>query len=162
MEINLKKLNYTFKQKPLLVGGMAMEYYGLRKSGNDIDFIAAEEDIAELIKLYPKRVKDLWGDLGVCPMEFEIWKTICCFDYKDLIIGAIEQPDYLIVSIDNLLKMKALAMHKEKYLNDTKLIVKYILDLQYKNLYQSIKAENEKITLDLKNIEYIEKTGPEE
>lgn len=31
--------NLNFSTKPLLVGGMAMEYYGLRKSGADIDLI---------------------------------------------------------------------------------------------------------------------------
>jgi hypothetical protein len=30
--INLAKLHYSFQTKPLLIGGKAMEYYGLRKA----------------------------------------------------------------------------------------------------------------------------------
>ena len=35
-------------------------------------------------------LKDLWGDLGVCVDEFEIWRSICLFDYACLSQGAIE------------------------------------------------------------------------
>ena len=41
MEITL---DYKFAYKPLLVGGGAMEYYGLRPRGADIDFILHEKD----------------------------------------------------------------------------------------------------------------------
>ena len=55
MHESLEKLNFNFSKKPLLVGGMAMEFYGLRKSGRDIDLVVAEEDVISLIKLYPIR-----------------------------------------------------------------------------------------------------------
>ena len=44
MDIDLGNLNYNFKKKQLLVGGKAMEFYGLRKAGEDIDFIVSKED----------------------------------------------------------------------------------------------------------------------
>ena len=31
----VKNLKYTFKRKPILIGGGALEYYGLRKTGHD-------------------------------------------------------------------------------------------------------------------------------
>ena len=34
--INVQKLGYEFLDKPVLVGGLAMEYYGLRKHGDDV------------------------------------------------------------------------------------------------------------------------------
>lgn len=105
MNLNLTKLNYQFIEKPLVVGGMAMEYYGLRKSGHDIDLMATEEDVVNLIKMYPDRVKDLWGDLGVCPFEFEIWRTICLFDYNFFKEGSIDEDDILIISKEKLLVM---------------------------------------------------------
>jgi hypothetical protein len=40
MEINLSVLNYKFMNKPLLIGGKAMEYYGLRKAGLDINSVS--------------------------------------------------------------------------------------------------------------------------
>jgi hypothetical protein len=157
--VPLNKLNYSFSKKPLLVGGMAMEYYGLRKSGPDIDFVAVEEDVVNLIKLYPERVKDLWGDLGVCPFEFEIWKTICLFDYDELSKDAIDEGEYLVISLEKLLFMKALAMKKEKYLKDTQLIVQDILDRQNK-LYNRVDTHNRNLLVGIEGINYIEKAGP--
>ncbi len=162
MIVPLDKLHYSFKQKPLIVGGMAMEYYGIRKSGDDIDLIATEEDIVELVKLYPHKVKNLWGDLGVCPFEFEIWKTICFFGYKELKVDSIEKENYLIISLEKLLFMKALVMKKkEKYLEDTKLIINNILDTQNKKSNQII-LHNAELIKDIPGIVYIEKIGSEE
>ena len=42
--IELNKLDVYFEDKPIVIGGMAMEYYGLRKHGNDIDFIVSNRD----------------------------------------------------------------------------------------------------------------------
>lgn len=160
MSINLDKLNYTFKKKPLLVGGKAMEYYDLRTSGNDIDLIADELDVKDLIKMYPDRVKDLWGDLGVCPMEFEIWRTICLFSYEDLVDGAIDIGDVLVVSKEKLLFMKALAMKKEKYFKDSMLLVESILKDQFAN-YEIEAKQNKQLLEGINKISYIEKLGPE-
>ena len=159
MDIPLEKLNYSFIRKPLLVGGKAMEYYGLRPAGADIDLIVMKDDLYHLIRQYPARVKDLWGDLGVCPYEFEIWKTICLFDYADLSENAIDEGDFLVISLEKLLLMKALAMKIDKYLKDTQLIVQDILDKKYR-LFDQIKAENHTFTNNIPGITYIEKTGP--
>lgn len=158
MDIDLQKLNHSFSNKPLLVGGKAMEYYGLRKAGADIDFVAAEEDVVVLIKQYPDRVKDLWGDLGVCPFDFEIWRTICSFDYDYFKEGAEDKGEYLIVSLEKLLFMRALAMKKEKYMKDLELIVDEILKEKSEE-YESQKQHNEKLLEGIENITYIEKTG---
>jgi hypothetical protein len=160
MDIPLHKLNYSFQKKPLLVGGMAMEYYGLRKSGADIDFIAEKEDVYNLIQRYPQRVKDLWGDLGVCPFEFEIWKSICLFTHADLRENAIDAGEYLVISREKLLLLKSFAMHIEKYKLDVQLLVQ---DLQKTNYQQfdQVRAENLEFTGKMPEIVYIEKTGPE-
>ena len=39
LNIDLSKLNFAFRTRPLLIGGKAMEYYGLRKAGEDINFV---------------------------------------------------------------------------------------------------------------------------
>lgn len=159
MNIDLSKLHYTFQKKPILVGGKAMEYYGIRTAGEDIDFIAHEKDVVELIKLYPNRVKDLWGDLGVCPHEFEIWRSIVFFDYNYFLEGAVEQDNYYIVSLEKLLFMKALGIKKEKYLEDLKLIVADIIKEKSKDLEKEI-DHNSKLLDRIENISYIEKLGP--
>ncbi|MEK7168536.1 MAG: hypothetical protein AAB532_02280 [Patescibacteria group bacterium] len=132
MNIDLDKLNYTFINKPLLIGGRAMEFYGLRKTGNDIDFVVIEEDLANLIKLYPDKIKDLSGDLGVCPFEFEIWKSISYFTYDELRRNSIEQENYLVISLEKLLFLKSLTLNLEKGLEDAVLIANKIIEEQSK------------------------------
>jgi hypothetical protein len=160
MDIPLSKLHYSFQKKPLLVGGKAMEYYGLRQAGVDIDLIAGKEDVANLIRRYPGRVKDLWGDLGVCPFEFEIWKSICLLTYDDLCENSIDEKDYLVISLEKLLLMKALAMKVEKYFLDIQLIVQALLDKKYQG-YDQVKDENVDLLTGIHDIVYIEKSGPD-
>ena len=140
----------TFHEKPLLIGGLAMEYYGLRKAGRDIDFVLSKPDHKKLEEklrtkglLYlegrhttgfrntPEFV-DLYGDKGILFHEMEIWTCILRFDYDYLSRGAIEQEYYKITSLEMLLFMKALCVDQSKYLNDVRLIGKKIISNQYK------------------------------
>jgi hypothetical protein len=130
-KVEFGRLNFEFASKPLLIGGWAMEYYGLRKSGDDIDFVITAADYERLSQKYPDHLKNLGGDLGVCVYEFEIWKTICLFDYAFLSRDAIEKEDYLVVSLEKLLFLKAMAMKESKYHRDLELIVERVLQIQY-------------------------------
>ncbi len=129
--INLSRLEYSFQSKPLLIGGKAMEYYGLRTAGADIDFVVSHEDHQELVRRYPDRVKDLHGDIGVCVDELEIWNRICLFDYDFLKEGCIQVGDICVIHLHRLLFLKAIAMGVKKYHRDLELIVKKVLDHQY-------------------------------
>ena len=151
MNVGLDRLSHSFRRKPLLVGGKAMEYYGLRQAGPDIDFLADPQDVRHLITLHPTRVKDLWGDRGVCPLDFAIWANICLLTYDDLAPEAIDEGDYLV--------MKVLAMHKGKYLKDTQLIVQRILRTQYE-AYGATAARNAALLEGIDGITYLERTGP--
>jgi hypothetical protein len=131
MDIPLEKLAFRFQDKPLLVGGKAMEYYGLRKAGADIDFIISLRDHDRLRKQYPDHVKDLYGDLGICEFEFEIWNQICRFGYEELKVGAIEEAEFLVISLEQLMFLKTLAIKKEKYYKDVLLLVDEILRRKY-------------------------------
>ncbi len=131
MDIPLGKLNYQFRDKPLLIGGKAMEYYGLRKSGADIDFVISRRDHANLKCKYPDHVKDLYGDIGICEFEFEIWNQICRYDYEELKEGAIEESSFLVISLERLLFLKTLAIKEEKYYRDVLLLVDEILKRKY-------------------------------
>ena len=133
MNIELEKLDYKFKYKPLLIGGKAMEYYGLRKAGADIDLVVHLTDHKALVDKFPSNIKDLYGDIGVCEFGFEIWNQICTFDYQYLKVNAIEKDDYLVVSLERLLFLKALAMEIPKYHKDLELVVKKVLDKAYEN-----------------------------
>ncbi len=131
MKIDLQRLDYKFNFKPLLIGGKAMEYYDLRKAGEDIDFVISKEDFAGLSQKYPKDVKSLYGDLGVITKGFELWTSICLFNYDQLVDGAINQGDFLVIALDKLLILKALGMKEAKYHKDLELIVEKILNIQY-------------------------------
>lgn len=133
MKIELEKLDYKFKYKPLLIGGKAMEYYGLRKAGADIDLVVHPIDHKVLVDKYPANIKDLYGDIGVCEFDFEIWNQICTFDYQYLKANAIEEENFLVVSLEMLLFLKALAMEIPKYHKDLELVVKKVLDKAYDN-----------------------------
>jgi len=131
MEVPLEKLVYQFHDKPLLIGGKAMEYYGLRKAGADIDLVISLRDHNNLKHQYPDHIKDLYGDIGICEFEFEIWNQICRYDYEELKVGAIEEPAMLIISLGQLLFLKTLAIKKEKYYQDVLLLVDEILKRKY-------------------------------
>jgi len=141
MNINLGKLGFQFSSKPLLIGGKAMEAYELRQAGQDIDFVITGADYERLAQMYPDHKKNLGGDLGVCVYEFEIWKTICLFDYSYLSRDAVDRGDYLLISLDRLLLLKALAMQIPKYHRDLELIVERMLHLQYVRQTQENKSE---------------------
>ncbi len=46
IEVNesLNEIPLSFIKKPIIIGGMAMEYYGMRKAGRDIDLIISQDD----------------------------------------------------------------------------------------------------------------------
>ncbi len=141
MDIDLTKLDYPFRSKPLLIGGMAMQYYGLRPAGADIDFVVARADYTGLARRYPQHVKDLWGDLGVCPFNFELWMSICLFDYTELTPGAVDLGEYLVISLEKLLLLKALAMTDEKYLRDLELVVQKLRHDKYAPWWDALPEE---------------------
>jgi hypothetical protein len=135
LAMELDRLDFRFSSRPLLIGGKAMEYYGLRKAGRDIDFVVAAPDYERLARRYPDNLKNLGGDLGVCVYEYEIWRTICLFDYAFLSQGAVEQDACLVVSLERLLFLKALAMKEPKYHRDLELVVERVLHEQYEEYH---------------------------
>ena len=131
MDLALGRLHFRFESKPLLIGGKAMEYYGLRKAGDDTDLVITRPDHRRLAAKYPNHVKDLYGDLGVCELGFEIWNQICTFDYDHLSAGAKEEDEFLVVSLEKLLFLKAIAMSVPKCLKDLELVVRLVLNRAY-------------------------------
>jgi predicted nuclease with TOPRIM domain len=125
----LASSNLSFAKKPILIGGMAMEFYEMRKAGADIDLIITDDDYQILAEKYSNDRKDLYGDLGIVTGKFEIWRSIAHLDYDFFKKDAIEKENILIVSIDRLLWTRVCAMEEEKYRNDLKLLKEYY----YKN-----------------------------
>jgi hypothetical protein len=143
MAIDLSRLDYTFETPPLLIGGVAMEYYGLRPAGANVDFVITPADYEGLSRRYPDHLRDLWGDLGVCVYEFEIWRTICLHGYDELATGAIEAGSYRIISLERLLLLKAFGYKVEKYRRDLELIVDCLLKKKYDPWWAQLSPEQQ-------------------
>jgi hypothetical protein len=124
--IHIQRLGYTFLDKPVIVGGLAMEYYGLRKHGDDIDFIVTDRDYQRLKAKFPNHRKDVWGDFGILVDGFELFRSIYKFDHAHYSLGAIELANYKIVSIDMLFRMKVFAIGvAKKHDCDVQLLKEY-------------------------------------
>lgn len=140
--IDLSSLGITFTSKPLIIGGLAMEYYGMRKAGSDVDFIIANEDYKTLAAKYPNSRKDKWGDLGVSIERYELLRSIFRLDYDFYSEGAVEYEEYKVISFEKLLFMKVLAFDNqpeiERYTNDYRLIMQCCLEsFQNKNYIEN-------------------------
>lgn len=127
IEVNesLNEIPLSFIKKPIIIGGMAMEYYGMRKAGMDIDLIISQDDYQVLSEKYPANKKDLYGDLGFIINKFEIWRSIALIDYNFFLKDALDEGNVLVVSIDRLLWMRVCAMEVEKYKKDLDLMKEY-------------------------------------
>ena len=127
IEVNksLNEIPLSFIKKPIIIGGMAMEYYGMRKAGRDIDLIISQDDYQVLSEKYPDNKKDLYGDLGFIINKFEIWRSIALIDYDFFLKDVLDEGNVLVVSIDRLLWMRVCAMEVEKYKKDLDLMKEY-------------------------------------
>ena len=99
---------HVFRKKPLLIGGRAMECYDLRKAGDDIDLLVAEEDFHLLASHY-SAIASPMGDEGVRVETVELWKTSWRYSYEQLLGGAEEEARYFIIAREALFFLKALS-----------------------------------------------------
>jgi hypothetical protein len=142
IDIDLSEIDIIFEDKPIVVGGMAMEYYGIRKHGDDIDFIVSNRDYLKLEKRYHDCRKDMWGDFGIRNNQYELFRSMYKFDYPYFNKGAIVFDEYKMVSIDMLFRMKVFAMgSEEKHTKDVELLKEYFK--QFQNMeYQNYMNQN--------------------
>ncbi|MDR2906364.1 MAG: hypothetical protein LBU91_00020 [Bacteroidales bacterium] len=150
--IDFSKFDIIFEDKPIIFGGMAMDYYGIRTCGNDMDCIVSNRDYLKLDAKYRDYRKDMWGNFGVSVHNCDLFRSILKLDYSYFDRGAIELEQYKIVSIDILFQLKVFAMAaEEKHKTDVELIKQYLLNtyqnkeyVDYANKYTDryLKAEN--------------------
>lgn len=128
IESSLRDARLAFARKPIVIGGMAMEYYGMRKAGADIDLVISDGDYRALADRYPEKRKDIYGDLGVVIDAFEIWRSIALLDYDFYRKDAADEGNILVVSLDRLLFMRVCAMDVEKYRKDLLTMKEYYFE----------------------------------
>lgn len=139
---------YTFLDKPILLGGMAMQYYNLRKSGHDLDIMISKRDKDNFLKKGYKL--NLFGGkteveidatfTNIEGLDLDLVITLNQYDYEFLKRDSQsleDNSDLLIISIENLLITKIFANHYsplEKHEEDVKLIIKWIEKNKYPHL----------------------------
>ena len=139
----LKLSKYKFKKPPLVVGGLAMEYYNIRKAGHDFDYVVSPADWKELKKLHPDKInlfggkneKDVDATINLYKVHVDLISTLFKFKYSYLSKGAINNKNYKIISIDKLLMLKTLGAvvnNHNKSIKDQKRIVDHIVKTNYK------------------------------
>ncbi len=126
-----KTFRYSFRDKPIIVGGKAMEYYGLRNAGDDIDLIVSRYDY-ECLKKKGYLERQFQMDRVLDIANYEVWESIRYYDYNFYRENAIEENDYLIMSLEKLLHLKAISIEEEKSQKDLKLIANAMLKKKYK------------------------------
>ena len=145
VKIKLDELDYNFIHKPILIGGVALEYFGIRKSVHDIDFIISQDDKKILIDLGYElnlfggkteydvdatftNIKNLDIDLAVSMNQYK-------YDFFIRNSKQIDNENVLICSLEDLLLLKVLASeysHEIKHQVDVTLIIKAIERHNYK------------------------------
>ena len=138
----IKLTNYKFINKPLVVGGLALEHYNIRETTHDYDYMVSPSDWIELKKIHPDKInlfggkneKDVDATINLKENPIDLISTLFQFNYNSLVKNSIDFPEYKIISIANLLLTKTLgAVYNKdpKSINDQKLIVDKIVELQY-------------------------------
>lgn len=143
----LKSCNYKFSKTPILVGGLALEYYNIRKSGHDADFMICDEDWQILKKIHPEKINLFGGDkesdvdatINLKKECVDLIKTLYQFNYNYFINNCIEHNldennNIQIMSIRDLLFVKTLAAdynNDKKSQIDKKLIMNFIVNIKY-------------------------------
>ena len=118
----MSKLNYNFKKPPILIGGGAMEYYRMRATGHDFDFIISREDAIVLKQSYEPNyfggeclgadgfsedMDSTFTQIG--GFEIDLAVTMFQYGYEYFVKNAVPLEEYLVVSREDLLLMKCLA-----------------------------------------------------
>jgi hypothetical protein len=132
-----------FTKKPIIIGGKAMEFYGMR-NGADIDLVICDADYQKIATKHPNNRKDIWGDLGVAMDEIEVWRSIYFFDYEFFLKDAIEVSSMLVISLDRLLFTRSVVVgcvsEVEKRKEDFEKVVQYYHDnLRNQEFYDNAK-----------------------
>lgn len=99
-----------FKHKPILIGGGAMEYYKLRKSGHDTDYIVHPEDYKELVAKHGTFEFPM-ATPGVKiegRRETDFFLNLYGYDYAYFEKSAMRSRTMLVISKKDLLMIKSM------------------------------------------------------
>jgi hypothetical protein len=128
---------YKFKNPPILVGGKAMEYYNLRKTGHDLDYVISKYDYNKLSEIQEPNIYMPQQTPGITyrggKIDVDYFLNLYQYDYNYLKKNAIKNGNILVISKEDLILVKAMTAFDKKNkigkstikknLNDISLIV---------------------------------------
>jgi len=138
----LSLTKYNFVKKPLVVGGLALEHYGIRKTVHDYDFMVSPTDWKNLKKKHPDKInlfggkneKEIDASINLKKEHVDLISTLFQYNYTFLVKNSIDFPKYKVISIDKLLLLKTLGAVCNKHsksIKDQKRIVDHIVKMKY-------------------------------
>ena len=114
-----------FEFRPILIGGHAMQWYGLRYANKDIDFVVHPSDYKRLILQYPTETHSdfppqiqgvkLKSTIGDRIAETDYFQSIYKYDYEYLLQRAVPElvDPVLVASKEDLIVLKAMTAYDE-------------------------------------------------
>jgi hypothetical protein len=105
---------FSFKYPPILVGGKAMEHYGLRKTGHDIDYIISKFDYDKLSKIQEPNVYMPEQTPAITYKDTDYFLNLYQYDYKYLKNNAIKKGNILVISKEDLILVKSMTAFDKK------------------------------------------------
>lgn len=140
--------NYCFLDKPILLGGGAMQHYGIRNCGHDLDMMISQRDKERLLKegytlnlFGGKTEKDVDATFSnILELHLDLVITLNQYDYNFFLEKATEylpEKNLMIISLEDLLLTKIFAQTYSgfpKHKKDVELLIQGIERKQYPHL----------------------------
>ena len=141
--------HYQFLEPPIILGGGALEFYGLRKCGYDLDIMISPRDKDNLKKLGyhlnlfgGKTEKEIDSTFSnILNLHLDLVVTLNQYDYHFFLSRASIYPginNLKIISLEDLLLTKIFAKEYSncpKHTQDVRLIIKGIEKKNYPHLH---------------------------
>jgi len=151
MKVPLHIIDYSFKHKPIVIGGYAMAYYGLRQAGKDVDLVVAKEDFTLMCARFPHRQVEKFDEKGIYYKPFEIWPVFRGYTYWQLRRMSHDEGFFRVISLKMLFTLKMLSASDERL--DPTIRQKYAKDLALMTRNQTNgRKKNVEIRITLENL----------
>ena len=131
-----------FIYKPLIVGGLAMEYHGIRATGHDYDYVVSPSDWTLLKEQYIDNINlfggktetDVDATINLNEIHVDLISTLFMYNYDELKKDSIEYESVHVISLEKLLFLKTLGAvynDHQKSKEDQKRIVNVLVKQKY-------------------------------
>jgi len=132
----MKKIKYPipviehFSAKPILIGGAALAFHGVKPLDDDYDFIVSPKNFTQLQQVEDLKKLQMDDDLGLGIENFEFWLSIHGYQYDFWLEHAIDEEDFYVLSLEKLTFMTAMVADQPHYYQDLMLLINKIKSIK--------------------------------